>query len=66
MLEEPEGDEARVNSKSPKLDAQLEVDIKEEQPSSSTWVARGNKKIKTLHIPERVVSKAFKVMPGND
>ena len=45
MPKEPVGDEARVNPNSPKMDVQLEVDIgEEEQPSSSTWVARGHKK----------------------
>ena len=40
--------------------------MEEEQPSSLTWVPKGNKRKKTMHIPERVVSRALQVMPGND
>ena len=65
MLEDPEGDEARIKPESLELDVQLDVGVEEEeQPSSSTWVAKGHKKHKTLHIPDRVVNKAYMVMLG--
>ena len=66
MPYELEGEEAIVNRESPKPDVQLEVDVEEEQPSSSTWVPKGNKRQKIMHIPERVVSRALQVMVGND
>ena len=67
MPNEPEGEEAIVNLESPKLDFQLVIDVEEvDQPSSSTWVAKGNKRQKTMHIPKRVVTKALQVIAGND
>ena len=39
------GEETIVNRESPEFDVQLEIDVEEkEQPSSSTWVAKGNKR----------------------
>ena len=66
MPNELEGEEAMVNRESLELDVQLEVDVEEEeQQSSSTWVPKGNKTQKPMHIPERVVIRALKVMPRN-
>ena len=42
---EPIGEEAIVNREFPEPNVQLEIDVEEEgQPSSSTWVAKGNKR----------------------
>ena len=67
MPNKPIGDEAKINKDSLEPNVQLKINIEEEeQPSSSTWVAKGNKRQKTMHIPERVVSRALQVVPGND
>ena len=51
------GEEARVNPKSPKPNVNLEIEVEEEEkPSTYAWVAKGNKRQKIMHVPERVVS----------
>ena len=46
MPHELEGEEAIVNRDSPEPDVQLEVELEEEQPSTSAWIPKGNKRRK--------------------
>ena len=59
MPHELEGEEATINRESPEPDVYLEVELEEEQPSTSAWIPKGNKRQKTMHVLERVVSRAL-------
>ena len=58
------GDEDRVNPKSPKPNVACEIEIEEEKPSTSSWVAKGNKREKNVHIPKKVRDMTLQMMPG--
>ena len=67
MPEEPMGEEAKVNPNSLEPNVNQEIGVEEEeQPSTSAWVAKGNKRQKTKHVPERVVSRTLQAIPSND
>ena len=64
--DEPMGEEASINPNSPKPNVNLEIEVEEEEkPSTSTWVAKGNKRQK-VHIPERVMRRTLHTIPSND
>lgn len=52
MPEEPLGEENRVNLDSPKPGVTLEIE--EDGLVEASWVTKGNKRQKVVHIPEKV------------
>lgn len=44
MPHEPEGEEETINRESPEPDVQLEIEVGEEKPSTSTSIPKGNKR----------------------
>lgn len=61
MLEEPLGEEERVNPDSPEPDVSLELE--EDEPPEASWVTKGNKRQKTMHIP-KVKKRTLQIFPG--
>lgn len=46
------GEEERVIPDGPELDVTLEVE--EDEPTKASWVTKGNKRQKIVHIPKKV------------
>ena len=52
MLEEPLGEEERVNPNS--LEPNITLEIEEDDPIEALWVTKGNKRQKVVHTPKKV------------
>ena len=58
------GEEDRMNLDSPEPDVELEEKEEEDHPKASTWVSKGNKRQKVVHMPKKVKERTLKLMHG--